>query len=90
MDAPDRDGALCECGISHAQRFGTRRGQNTSFDLPLIDDLSADLETHRFEFTRTGKVGQLRTRPAYAPDICAAGGIGKWTLGLPLQFTSVP
>ncbi|GAW37389.1 hypothetical protein RA2_04472 [Roseovarius sp. A-2] len=50
-------------------------GQVASVDL-LVEDLAADLEGRSFEVARVADGWIFRTRPAYAPAICAAADVG--------------
>lgn len=56
-------------------------GQGVSVEL-LVDDLAADLEGRSFEVARIGDGWMLRTRPAFAPVIRAAGNAGGQDLDL--------
>ncbi len=56
-------------------------GQGTSVDL-LVEDLIADLEGRSFEVAQVAGGWMMRTRPAYAPAIRTAAGIGDQDLDL--------
>lgn len=56
-------------------------GQGTSVDL-LIEDLAADLEGRAFEIAMVAGGWMFRTRPIYAPAICAAASVGDQLLDL--------
>jgi segregation and condensation protein B len=56
-------------------------GQGASVDL-LIGDLAGELAGRPYEVTQVGAGWTLRTRPAYAPAIRAAGDVGGQTLNL--------